>query len=161
MPLYYDLNFGFTSAAGAGTEGTFMWGHTVANQETVGIVGLYGSARGGTAGGGTLRIKTNTGTTASGGTAQTPAAKNLRYAVAAQSVWANGGTAIVAGTTLTARVSVGLAQTGGMGGYIPITPQDAIQLMPNATNPVDVEFTDLFNGSSIVLDSTIEFQEGI
>lgn len=161
MPLYYDIMYPHTTHATPATELTALWGKTAANQETVSIVGLYGSARGGTAGGATLRLKHNTGTTASGGTAQTPQGKNLRYAIAAQSIWANAGSTITAGTTLLNRLAVGVAQTGGQGGYVPITPQDAIQMMPNATNPVDVEVTSLANGASIPVDVTVELTEGV
>lgn len=161
MPLYYDLMYPHTTSGSAGTEVTALWAHTAANQETMSVVGLYGSARGGTAGGATLRLKHNTGTTASGGTAQTPANKNLRYAVAAQTIWANAGTTITAGATLVNRLAVGVAQTGGQGGYIPITPQEAIQMMPNSVNPVDIEITSLANGSSIPIDVTAEFAEGV
>jgi hypothetical protein len=161
VPLYYDLNYAFTTSSSAGTETTMMWGKTAAEQETVNLVGLYLAARFGTAGGAQARIKTNTGTTASGGTSQTPAAKNLRYGVAAQSLWTNAGAAITAGATLTIRMTVGFAQTGGMGGYIPITPQDGIQLQPNATNPVDVELTNLASSASVTGDMTLEITEGV
>lgn len=161
MPLYYDLNYAFTTNSSAGTENQMMWGKTASQQETVGLVGLYIAGRFGTAGGAQARIKTNTGTTASGGSSQTPAARNLRYGVAAQSIWANAGSTITPGVTLTIRMSIGFAQTGGMGGWIPITPQDSIQMQPNATNPVDVELTNLASAASVTGDMTLEFQEGI
>jgi hypothetical protein len=161
MPLYYDLNRAFTTSATPATEVTGWRGATVANQETVSILGIYATAVSGTAGGGQFRLKTNTGTAASGGTSQTPAAKNLRYGVAAQSTWSNDATTITAGTTLITRLSVGFAQTGGQGGYVPIVPQDAIQMMPNATNPVDVEVTHRANAASIPVDAFLEISEGI
>lgn len=161
MPLYYDLNYSLTTSSSAGTEVSQLWGKTAANQETVSIVGFYCAARFGTAGGGQIRLKTNTGSTASGGAPQVPAAKNLRYGVAAQSTWSNAGTAITPGGTLTQRITVGFAQTGGMGGYVPITPQDAIQMQPNATNPVDTEFTALASAASVTGDLTVEIAEGV
>jgi hypothetical protein len=161
MPLYYDLNYAFTTSSSAGTEVSQVWAKTAANQETVNIVGLYLASRFGTAGGGQARIKSNTGATASGGTSQTPAARNLRYGVASQSLWTNAGATITAGATLTVRMTVGFAQTGGMGGWIPITPQDGIQMMPNATNPVDLEFTALASSASVTADMTVEFTEGV
>jgi len=160
MPLYYDLNFPFTSSGSAGTEITTFWGHTAANQETVNVIGLYGTCRGGVAGGASLRLKDNAGTTASGGTSQTARPKNIRL-TAAQSLWFNNGAAITNGTTLTTRYSVGLAQTGGQGGYIPITPFAGVQLMPNSVSPVDIEITNLCNGSSIPIDQTLEIGEGV
>jgi hypothetical protein len=160
MPLYYDLSYAFTSSGSAGTEVNEMWGHTVATQETVNIIGLYGTCRGGVAGGASLRLYANTGTTASGGTAQTPQPKNLRL-TAAQSLWFNAGTAITSGGTRLVRYAVGLAQTGGQGGYIPITPFAGVQMITGTTNPVDVEITNLCNGSSIPIDMTLEIGEGV
>lgn len=161
MPFYYDLNRAETSNASAGTASTHMWGATVANQETVGISGLYAASRFGTAGGAQIRINDNSGTTASGGTAQTPRPRNLRGAPAAQSAWKNDATAITAGGTLTARVTIGFAQTGGMGGWVATEPTAKIQMMPNAANPVDVEITSLASSSSVTFDLTVEFGEGV
>lgn len=161
MPFYYDLNQAVTTSGSAGTETTMMYGKTVANQETVSVVGLYLASRFGTAGGGQARIKTNTGSTAIAGAPQTPQPRNIRGQVAAQSTWFNGSVTITAGTVLQNRITVGFAQTGGMGGWIPITPQDAIQLMPNATNPVDVELTNLAASASVTADMTLEIGEGI
>jgi hypothetical protein len=161
LPFFYDLNRSTTTNGTTLTESTHLWGKTAANQETTSILGLYVSGRSGTAGGGTLRLKHNTGTTASGGTGQTPSPKNLRGNPAAQSTWANDASAITAGATLVQRVSIGWAQTGGMGGYVPITPQDAVQMMPNATNPIDVEVTSLAVGTSVPIDITLEIGEGV
>lgn len=161
MPFFYDLNKATTTNSSAGSESTHMWAKTAANQETLGIYGLYAASRFGTAGGSQLRLKTNTGTTASGGTAQTPTAKNLRGNPSAQSTWANDVSAITAGTTLITRLSVGFAQTGGMGGYVPIVPTAAIQMMPNATNPVDAEITSDAASNSVTFDLTIDIGEGI
>lgn len=161
MPFYYDLNYAMTTSSSAGTEVSQLWGVTVANQETVGIVGIYPNSRFATAGGAQVRMKHNTGTIASGGTAQTPAPKNLRGNPAAQSTWKNAGTTITPGTTLVTRMSVGFAQTGGQGGYVPITPADAVQLMPNGANPINVEFTALAASASVTGDLNVEISEGI
>lgn len=161
MPFYYDLNQAISTNGSAGTENTMMFGATVASQETVSLVGLYMASRFGTAGGGQARIKTNTGSTATGGAVQLAQARNQRGQVAAQSVWKNGAVTITAGTVLQTRMSVGFAQTGGMGGWIPITPQDAIQMMAGATNPVDVELTNLAASATVTADMTLEIGEGI
>lgn len=160
-PFYYDLNYPFTSSSSAGTEISEVWAKTIANQETVSVVGLYLASRFATAGGAQARIKTNTGTSAAGGGGQAPAPRNLRGNPAAQSTWFNAGTLITAGNTLTVRMTVGFAQTGGMGGWVPVTPQDSIQMMPNAANPIDIEFTALASAASVTADMTIEFGEGI
>ena len=161
MPFYYDLSQAVSTNGSAGTENTMMFGTTVANQETVSLVGLYLASRFGTAGGGQARIKTNTGSAATGGAVQLAQARNLRGNVAAQSLWRNGAVTITAGAVLQTRMTVGFAQTGGMGGWIPITPQDAIQMMPNATNPVDVEFTNLASTATVTFDMTAEIGEGV
>ena len=161
MPYFYDLVRPTTSNATAGTESTHMWGHTAANQETCGIYGAYAASRFLTAGGAQLHVKDNTGTTASLGTAQTPVPKNRRGNPAAQSLWFNDATAITIGTTLLNRLSIGFAQTGGMGGYVPIVPTAAIQMMPNSTNPIDVEVTSDAASNSVTFDLTLDIGEGI
>jgi hypothetical protein len=159
MP-YYDLQRPITTNGSAGTEQTEYWGTTVANQETVSITGIYCGARFGTAGGAQIRIKDNTGTIASGGTSETPRPRNIRSAPAAQSTWKNSATTITAGATLTIRLGVGFAQTGGMGGWVATTMASAFQMMPNGTNPVDMEWTSIANAASVTADLTIEFAEG-
>ena len=161
MPFYYDLTRQITTNGSAGTESSHLWGKTAANQETVGISGIYIASRFGTAGGAQLRAKDNSGTTASGGTAQTPRPRNIRGAPAAQSIWANDATAITPGATLTPRVSIGFAQTGGMGGWVATEPTAKLQMMPNATNPVDMEFTSLATSASVTAELTVEFGEGV
>jgi hypothetical protein len=161
MPFFYDLNRAETTNGSANTESTHLWGKTVANQETAAIYGIYAASRFATAGGAQLRLKSNTGATATAGATQTPTPKNLRGNPAAQSLWFNDGSTITPGGTLTTRLSVGFAQTGGMGGYVPIVPQAAIQMMPNATNPVDVEITSDAATASVTFDATIDIGEGI
>ena len=159
MP-FYDINRTTTSNASAGTETSHLWGKTVANQETVSIMSAYAAGKFGTAGGAALRIKQNSGTVASGGTAQTPLPKNARLPAAA-STWFNDATAITAGTTLLVRMSIGFAQTGGMGGFVPVVPGDALQMMANSLNPVDVEVTSVASGSSVPFEATLGILEGV
>jgi hypothetical protein len=159
MP-FYDINRATTSNGSANTETSHLWVVTVANQETLSLMGVYAAARFATAGGGQLNTKFNTGTIASGGTAQTPQPKNLRSAPAAQSTWKNDATAITAGTTLTLKSTVGFAQTGGMGGWVPVVPGDAPQLMPNGANPIDMEWTSNMATASVTFNMTVEFMEG-
>jgi hypothetical protein len=161
MPFYYDLNRAITTNGSSGTESTHLWGTTVANQETVGIAELYIASRFGTAGGAQIRLKYNSGTVASGGNAQTPQAKNLRGAPAAQSVWKNDGSTITPGTTLTTRLTVGFAQTGGMGGWVAPEPTAKFQMMPNAANPVDAEIVSIASSTSVTADLTLGFGEGV
>lgn len=161
MPFYYDVNRITATAASGGTEANHIGAKTVANQETVGISGLYVSGRGGTAGGATVRLKHNTGTVYGGGTAQTPAPRNLRGSPAAQLSVVNDATSITPGTTLVQRISIGFAQTGGMGGWVATEPTAKVQMMPNTTNPVDVEVTSIANGATLPIEITMEFGEGV
>ena len=161
MPYYYDVTRADTTNGSAGTESTHWWAKTAANQETLGISGFYAASRFGTAGGAQFRVKTNTGSTASGGSQQTPISRNLR-SPSPLSSWFNDGTAITAGGgPLATRVTVGFAQTGGMGGWVATEPTNKIQMMPNATNPIDVEFSSLASSASVTFDMTVEFGEGI
>lgn len=159
MPFFYDLVRAFTSSTLAATETTNLWGKTIANQQMVSVSSIFGACRYITTGGGIARAKWNTGVTASGGTAQTPSPRHPLMR-AADSVWANDATAITPGTILTTKVGVGLAQTGGMGGWVAMEPDAQIRMMPNATNPVDIEFSSLFVSTSVLGDLTIEMKEG-
>ena len=163
MPYYYDVNPGaLTSNGSSNTEGTYLRAATVANQETASIKGIFVAARFTTAGGAQFRAKTNTGGSATGGQATyTPAARNLRGNPASQTLWwwSSTGT-ITAGGTLTTRLSIGFALTGGMGGWVPVEAPDSLVMMANATNPVDMEFTVIASQATAPLDATIEFSEG-
>lgn len=160
MPYYYDVNRALTTNGSAGTESTHFRVVTVANQESARITALYATARFATAGGGQMRLKTNTGAAATGGTAQTPGVKNSRGSVAAQTTWFNDATAITAGATLVTRLTVGFAQTGGMGGWVATEPSSAFAMMPNAASPVDIELTSIAASASVTFDATAEFAEG-
>jgi len=161
VPYYYDLNRAITTNGSAGSESTHLWGKTLANQETTRLSGAYIASRFGTAGGAQIRLKHNTGTVASGGTSQTPSPRNLRGGPTAQSTWNNDATTITAGTSLVVRITIGFAQTGGMGGWVAVEPTAAIQMMPNSVNPVDVEITSLASSASVTADLTVEIGEGI
>jgi hypothetical protein len=159
LPFYYDLNRVTATGASANTEVTHLFAVTAANQDIVGITGIYVTGRGSTAGGATVRGKTNAGTVASGGTAQTPALRHPRNP-AAQSTWKNDGTTITAGTTLTGRISAGFAQTGGSGGWVAPEADAKIKMEPNGTNPIDFEVTSIAAGTTLPIDVTVEFSEG-
>jgi hypothetical protein len=158
MPLYYDTVYASTTSGSAGTEVTQLWVKTAANQETLSIVGLYGSARGGTAGGATLRAKTNTGTTASGGSAQASTARTCAMPCLRRGLAQRAPPSPSVPPRQPHRGRRGA--TGGQGGH-PDHPAGGVQMMPNATNPIDLEITSLANGSSIPIDITVEFGEGI
>jgi hypothetical protein len=158
MP-FYDVTRSTSTNGTTLTTSTHLWALTAANQETVGIMGVFATARASSAGGATLNVLTNSGTIASGGTANTPGIKNQRLP-AAVSTWKDDTSAITPGTTLKTRMSIGFAQTGGMGGYVPIVPADALQMMANGANPIDLEFQSIAVGTSIPFTLSVDFLEG-
>lgn len=167
MPYFYDLQHNSTTNATANTSFTHLFAKTAANQETLALYGMFAAAKNGTAGGGILRVSASTSSTggvATGGTAVTPNPKNVRGSAAAQSVWANDVSAITASTGPTGRLSVGFAQTGGMGGYVPLVPTAALQMIANSTvtfQPTDWEFTTIAFSSTVNFDYLIDIGEGI
>lgn len=160
MAFYYDIARSETSNSSANSTSTHFATKTATSQETLALKGIFLASRFATAGGAQFRVMSNTGTVYSGGTAQTPAARNLR-SPAAGSTWVNDNTAITAGASLTQRLSIGFAQTGGMGGWVPVEAADAIQAMAGGTNPVDLEFVSDAATASVTFDATIELSEGI
>lgn len=160
MPAYYRVNTAETTNSSAGTQSLHAYAQTVAEQESANIKGVYAAARFGTAGGAQLRVQQNTGTTASGGTSVTASKDNMRINPTAQTLWRNDASAITAGATLATVLTVGFAQTGGMGGWVALENPAGIQMMANFTNPVDLEFGSLANAGSVLFDMTVEFSEG-
>jgi hypothetical protein len=59
------------------------------------------------------------------------------------------------------RVAIGFAQTGGMGGWVATEPTAKVQMMPNGASPIDVEVTSVANGTTLPIELTLEFGEGI
>jgi hypothetical protein len=112
-----------------------------------------------TVGSGIARLRDNTGTVFSGGTATTPTARNRRT-TAAQLTAVNDASAITVGTTLLTRAVVGYAQTGGQNGWTAIEPAAAVQLGANATNPIDAEVDSLTLSGAQAIDLGLEFCEG-
>lgn len=112
----------------------------------------------GTAGGGKLRLKT-AATIGSSGSAQTPAKRNANSPAAGLTVF-NDGSTLTAGTTLTQRLAVGVAQTGGHGGWCALEPAAGLTLLPNGGTNGNAELYSIFNGSAVPVDITVEFAEG-
>lgn len=158
MPMFYDVTRSITTNGSGGTLSTHLRALTVTQQPTMSLMNVYGSMRSGTAGGAQVRVVTSGATIGSGGTSQTPAKKNANNA-AAQTTWFNDATAITPGTTPTTRFTVGLAQTGGMGGWAPIQPDEAIQLLANGGNNGNLEVGSLANATSVAGDLTVGFSE--
>lgn len=155
MPFFYDLNMAATSNGSANTETDHMRLLTVANQETAKIVGLYGAARHGTAGGAQLRFKTFA-TASSAGSSQTPAKRHPSFPAASTTAF----TTPTAGSTPTVRLTVGLAQTGGTGGWVALEPSAAITLLANGGANGNGDIYSIANGTSVAIDFTAELSEG-
>jgi hypothetical protein len=155
MPFFYDINQSVTSNGSANTETNHLRLLTVANQETAKIVGLYGAARHGTAGGAQLRFKT-WATASTSGSAATPAKRHPSYPAASTTAF----TAPTSGTTATVRLTVGLAQTGGTGGWVALEPSAALTLLPNGGANGNGDVFSIANGTSVAIDYTLELSEG-
>jgi hypothetical protein len=160
MPLYYDLSRVTTSNASGNTQTFHMFLQTIANQETSRITGLFANAiNSSTVGSGQLRMATNIGAVATGGTSQTAFGRNLR--VTSPNLTAkNDASAISQGGSLTTRVIVGFAQTGGQNGWVAVEPSAAVQMGANASNPVDTEIISTTTTGSTPLTFDVEFCEG-
>lgn len=158
MPMYYDVNRLHTTSGTANTLVTLLRFATIANQMVATLMGLYGAARFGTAGGAILRL-IRPGAAGSVGTAQTPAKRNPNSRAADTTAF-NDATAITAGTTPVTQHSVGVAQTGGMGGWVALERDHGFAMLPNAGANGTLEVASLANSASVVLEATAELMEG-
>ena len=164
MPFYYSVVKGpvatvgnaITSNGSGNTLSSHFKGVTVANQQTLRIMGLYGSARFGTAGGGSLYV-VRPGTAGTGGTAITAQKRNPNAPVAS-GTWVDDQTAITAGINPVQQLSVGVAQTGGQGGWVALEVDHGIALLPSAGS-AGLEIASKFNAASVTFDAAIEVCE--
>jgi len=156
MPCYYDVVRETTTNGSANTRSPHLLFLTGANIRAK-IVGLYGSCQSGTAGGATLFGETAS-TAGSGGTTYTAGPRNALYP-AATTVVTTDATTITTGTTLKSRCFAGLAQTGGMGGWVALEPDHAILLRPSGGANGNFEVASKANGTSITVRAQVEFSE--
>lgn len=154
MPFYYDLNNALTSNGAAGTETDHLRLLTVANQTPCRITAIYGASRFGTAGGAILRVKTFA-TASTAGASQTPAKRNPNSPAASTTAF----TGPTAGATPTVRQSIGVAQTGGTGGWFALEPDHAITLLPNGGANGNADLFSIANAASVTFDATLEIVE--
>lgn len=154
MPFYYDVNQAVTSNGTAGVETDHLRTLTVANQGICRVMSLYGAARFGTAGGAQLRLKTFA-TASTVGSGVTPGKRNPN-SPAASTTFFSGPTA---GATPTVHMTVGVAQTGGTGGWMALEPDHALQLLPNGGANGNADIYSIANAASVTLDFTVEFAE--
>lgn len=157
MAYYYSVD-----VQGAATNGTpntetdmaqFL---TVAEQAPCNIVGIYGAAYNQTSVGGIVLRVRRYATPSTSGSAVTPAKRNTQSPAASTGVV----TGPTAGATATNLLSVGLAQTGGMGGWQALEPDAAIVLRPNAGANGNVDILSIATAATMDFDYTAEFNEG-
>lgn len=152
------MNRQTTSNGSGSTLTTHLRLLTVANVESARIRGIYGSAIFGTAGGAQLRVVT-CATAGTGGTSTTPSKRNPNNPAASLTAL-NDATAITPGGTPVQRLAVGIAQTGGNGGWVALEPDASITLLPNAGANGNAEIGSYCNAASVPLSITTEFCEG-
>lgn len=159
MPFFYDNFFAATSHGTPATEKTHLLLLTASQQDSCKLKALYGNIIGGTAGGARLRVKTADTTPGSGGTTNASAKKHPDNP-AVGVVITNDGTTITNGSTLKTRLSIGMAQTGGQGGWMAMDPDAAISLKPNAGVNGNAEISSVANAASQNIDITLEHSQG-
>lgn len=157
-PMYYDIVFSATTNSAANTQSTQAHIRMLSGTAVDALVkGLYAGGRSGTAGGGQIRAITAGTAMSSQGTGVTPNKRNPNFATAVTSA----ATATTCqGATTTVRVSVGFAQTGGMGGWVAIEPDASIRLLSGGGANGNMEVSSLSNAASVPVDLTVEFSEG-
>lgn len=155
MPFYYDINTNYTSNGSAATETDHLRLLTVAEQETCHICGIYAAARFGTAGGAQIRVKTF-GTASSSGSSITPQPRNPN----SEAANTTGYTAPTAGSSPATRLTVGMAQTGGMGGWVALEPSHAFALLANGGAKGNADFFSICNAATVLFDLSVEINEG-
>ncbi len=157
MPFYYAVNKNVTTNGVAGTLSTHFRFLTVANQKMARIMGLSGAARFGTAGGAILRL-IRPGAAGSGGTAHTPSEANPDTPAADTTVF-DDTSAITAGTSPVTVGSVGVAQTGGQGGWVALETDMGKAMKPNGGANGNLEIASVANAASVSVDITGDMQE--
>lgn len=153
MPFYYDVTRETTTNGTTQTLSTHLRA-TPAAAVPLGIAGFYGNARHGTAGGGVIYC-TRPGAAGTGGTA---ADENKKHPdnPAAGTAWVNDATAITPGTSPQVQATVGIAQTGGQGGWVALERDMAIQMKAAG---VGVEMGSKAIGTSVPINVTVDWFE--
>jgi hypothetical protein len=156
MPMYYELSSNSTTSSSAGSQSTSCAAKLLTGTGvSAAVKGVYAAARGGTAGGGILRVFTAGTAQSSSGSTATLQKRNSNYATAVTSAM----TATTCSQTSNERTAVGFAQTGGMGGWVAIEPDAAILLQAGGGANGNAEFTTIANAASVTFDYTVELSE--
>lgn len=154
--MYYELTSNSTTSSSAGSQSTSCAAKLLSGTGVnAGVRGAYAAARGGTAGGGIMRLITAGTAQSSSGSTATLQKRNPAFATAVTSAM----TATTCSQTATQRVSVGFAQTGGMGGWVAIEPDAQITLSAGGGASGNMEITTIANAASVTFDYTAEVAE--
>lgn len=154
--MYYDVTSNSTTSSSAGSQSTSCAAKLLTGTGVnAGVRGVYAAARGGTAGGGIMRVLTAGTAQSSSGSTATLQKRNSNYATATTSAM----TATTCSQTSTQRISIGFAQTGGMGGWVAIEPDAQVTLQSGGGANGNAEFTTIANAASVTFDYTIELAE--
>lgn len=156
MPMYYDLASNSTTSSSAGSQSTSCAAKLLTGTGVgAGIRGVYAAARGGTAGGGIMRVITAGTAQSSSGSSFVLNKRNSNFPTATTSAM----TATTCSQTATQRFAVGFAQTGGMGGWVAIEPDAEVLLQAGGGANGNAEFTTIANAASVTFDYTVELAE--
>lgn len=155
MPFYYDVSRETTSNGTPQTLSTHLQAVS-ASAVSFGVVGVYADARHGTAGGGVVYV-IRPATAGSGGTAATENKKHPDNPTNG-TAFVHDGSAITPGGTPQTQVTVGVAQTGGQGGWVALERDMAVQVKAGGSNNT-VEFGSKFVGTSVPMNVSVDWFE--
>jgi len=94
----------------------------------------------------------------SGGTGQTPGEANPDTPAAETTVF-NDAAAITPGTSPVTQLAVGVAQTGGQGGWVALEPDMGKAMKPGGGANGNLEVGSLANSISVPIEITADLQE--
>jgi hypothetical protein len=167
MPFYYAFTRPHTTSGTPLAVTNVFRVTTVASQAPARLVGLYGGAKGTTAGGGMLRVERSTGAASGGSAIAAPngeAGVGMRRnpdAPTSMTTIFTEATSITSGTTPVTQLSVAFAQTGGQGGWVALDPDHAVTLKSGgAAASGHMVIQSLAAAASIPVEITGEYQEG-
>ena len=159
MPFYYDVTRSATTNGTGNTCSTHLRLLTVANQMLATIVQIMAAFRNSTtAGSGFLSIA-RLAAAGAGGTSLTPAPANP-LSRAADTTAFTDATAITSGAATTRRFGIGLAQTGGQGGWVALERDNGEALAPNGGANGNLQLDSFTATASQLLEVSGQFIEG-
>ena len=155
MPFYYDLSRETTTNGTTQTITHHLAGIT-GTQVSAGVVGFYGNARHGTAGGGVIYCQRDSAAP-TGGTAATENKKHPDNPTNTTGFVHDGTTISV--TSLSVQMTVGIAQTGGQGGWVALERDMALQLKANGGANGNCVLSSKAIGTSVPVNVSVDWFE--